>query len=152
MAGRLWRSVPGKPKVVRFLPHFHGWHDHMTSGHANHFDGTPTAGVLAGIAEHGILLPPGEVEAVKRTFASRNDVACVILEPTGTSFGAAPLPPSFLHMLREETETHGSFLIFDEVVTGFRVSPGGAQGEFGIKPDLTPLAKTLPGGLPRGPA
>ena len=150
MAVRLSRSVTGKPKVVRFLTHFHGWHDHMTSGHANHFDGTPTAGVLAGVAEHVILLPPGDVEAVKSTFASRNDIACVILEPTGTSFGAAPLPPSFLHVLREETEKHGIFLIFDEVVTGFRVSPGGAQGEFGIKPDLTSLAKILAGGLPGG--
>src|SRR5262250_1919698 len=56
MAVRLSRSVTGKPKVVRFLTHFHGWHDHMTSGHANHFDGTPTAGVLAGIAEHVLLL------------------------------------------------------------------------------------------------
>jgi glutamate-1-semialdehyde 2,1-aminomutase len=150
MAVRLSRAVTGKSKFVRFLTHFHGWHDHMTSGHANHFDGTPTAGVLAGIAEHVILLPPGDVEAVKRTFASRDDIACVILEPTGTSFGAAPLPPSFLHMLREESEKHGIFLIFDEVVTGFRVSPGGAQGEFGIKPDLTSLAKILAGGLPGG--
>ena len=150
MAVRLSRSVTGKPKFVRFLTHFHGWHDHMTSGHATHFDGTPTAGVLAGIAEHVILLPPGDAEAVKRTFASRSDIACVILEPTGTSFGAAPLPPSFLRMLREETEKRGIFLIFDEVVTGFRVSPGGAQGEFGIKPDLTSLAKILAGGLPGG--
>ena len=150
MAVRLSRSVTGKPIVVRFLTHFHGWHDHMTSGHANHFDGTPTAGVLAGVAEHVILLPPGDVEAAKSTFANRNDIACVILEPTGTSFGAAPMPPSFLHVLREETEKHGIFLIFDEVVTGFRVSPGGAQGEFGIKPDLTSLAKILAGGLPGG--
>ncbi len=150
MAVRLARSVTGKAKFVRFLTHFHGWHDHMTSGHANHFDGTPTAGVLAGIADHVILLPPGDVEAVKRTFASRSDIACVILEPTGTSFGAAPLSPAFLHMLREETQKHGIFLIFDEVVTGFRVSPGGAQGEFGITPDLTSLAKILAGGLPGG--
>ena len=150
MAVRLSRSITGKQKFVRFLTHFHGWHDHMTSGHASHFDGTPTTGVLAGIAEHVILLPPGDVEAVKRTFASRNDIACVMLEPTGTSFGAAPLPPSFLHMLREETKKHGIFLIFDEVVTGFRVSPGGAQAELGIKPDLTSLAKILAGGLPGG--
>jgi glutamate-1-semialdehyde 2,1-aminomutase len=150
MAVRLARSITGKPKVVRFLTHFHGWHDHMTSGHANHFDGTPTTGVLAGIAEHVILLPPGDVEAVRTTFASREDIACVILEPTGASFGAAPLPPSFLAMLREETRKHGILLIFDEVVTGFRVSPGGAQAEFGITPDLTSLAKILSGGLPGG--
>jgi hypothetical protein len=132
MAVRLSRSVTGKPKVVRFLTHFHGWHDHMTSGHASHFDGTPTAGVLAGVAEHVILLPPGDVEAVKRTFASRNDIACVILEPTGTSFGAAPLPPSFLHLLRE-----GQTWQFPDLRRGgdgFRVSPGGAQGSSASRP------------------
>jgi glutamate-1-semialdehyde 2,1-aminomutase len=150
MGVRLARSFTGKPKFVRFLTHFHGWHDHMTSGHANHFDGTPTAGVLAGIAEHVILLPPGDEAAVKQTFASRDDIACVILEPTGTSFGAAPIAPSFLAMLREETHKHGILLIFDEVVTGFRVSPGGAQAQFGITPDLTALAKILSGGLPGG--
>jgi len=150
MAVRLARAVTGKQKFVRFLTHFHGWHDHMTSGHANHFDGTPTAGVLAGIAEHVILLPPGDVEAVRKTFASRDDIACVILEPTGTSFGAAPIAPTFLAMLREETQKRGILLIFDEVVTGFRVSPGGAQAEFGVTPDLTALAKILSGGLPGG--
>lgn len=150
MAVRLARAATGKPKFVRFLTHFHGWHDHMTSGHANHFDGTPTSGVLAGLAEHVILLPPGDVETLRRTFASRDDIACVMLEPTGTSFGAAPLAPSFLAVLREETRKHGVLLIFDEVVTGFRVAPGGAQAEFGVTPDLTALAKILGGGLPGG--
>src|SRR5579862_5476997 len=90
MALRLARAYTGRTKLLRFRGHFHGWHDHMTSGHTNHFDGTATTGVLAGVADHVILLPPGDVEAVKRTFANRNDIACVILEPTGTSFGASP--------------------------------------------------------------
>ncbi len=150
MAVRLARAVTGKPKFIRFLTNFHGWHDHMTSGHANHFDGTATTGVLAGIAENVILLPPGDVAALRQTLESRDDIACVILEPTGASFGAAPLAPSFLSILREETLKHGIHLIFDEVVTGFRVSPGGAQAEFGVTPDLTALAKILAGGLPGG--
>jgi len=150
MGVRLARAFTGKPKFVRFLTHFHGWHDHMTSGHTNHFDGTPTTGVLTGIAEHVILLPPGDEAAVRETFASRSDIACVILEPTGTSFGAAPIAPSFLTFLREETRKHGILLIFDEVITGFRVSPGGAQAQFGVKPDLTAVAKILAGGLPGG--
>ncbi len=150
MAVRLSRAATGKPKFVRFLTNFHGWHDHMTSGHANHFDGTPTIGVIQGIAENVILLPPGDAAALKQTFESRDDIACVILEPTGASFGAAPLAPAFLSILREETQKRGILLIFDEVITGFRVSPGGAQAEFGVTPDLTALAKILAGGLPGG--
>ncbi|MCC7048593.1 MAG: aminotransferase class III-fold pyridoxal phosphate-dependent enzyme [Alphaproteobacteria bacterium] len=150
MALRLARAFTGKPKVVRFLTHFHGWHDHMTAGHASHFDGTPTAGVVAGIAEHTILLPPGDTAAMRALFQRRDDIAAAILEPTGASFGMVPHPRDFVAALREETRKAGSLLIFDEVVTGFRVSPGGAQQEYGILPDLTSLAKILAGGLPGG--
>ncbi|HUN48109.1 MAG TPA: aminotransferase class III-fold pyridoxal phosphate-dependent enzyme [Stellaceae bacterium] len=150
MAVRLARAFTGKPKFIRFLTNFHGWHDHMTAGHASHFDGTPTTGVLAGIAENVVLLPQGDAAALKQTLGSRDDIGCVILEPTGASFGAAPLAPGFLSILREETAKRGILLIFDEVITGFRVSPGGAQAEFGVTPDLTALAKILAGGLPGG--
>jgi len=150
MAVRLARAATGKPRIVRFLTQFHGWHDHMTSGHANHFDGTPTAGVLADIAANAILLPPGNRAALRQALEGRDDIACIIVEPTGTNFGAAPLAPEFLSILREETSNRGILLVFDEVITGFRVSPGGAQGEFGITPDVTALAKVLGGGLPGG--
>jgi glutamate-1-semialdehyde 2,1-aminomutase len=150
MALRLARASTGKPRIVRFLTQFHGWHDHMTTGHANHFDGTATAGVLADVANNVILLPPGDEGALRQTLASHDDIACVIVEPTGTNFGTAPLAPSFLSVLRDETSKHDVLLIFDEVITGFRVSPGGAQAEFGIMPDLTTLAKILAGGLPGG--
>ncbi len=150
MAVRLARAFTGKPKLARFMTHYSGWYDSMTPGYANHFDGTPTTGVIAGIAENVILLPPGDVAAMREAFGAHDDIAAVILEPTGSAFGTAPLAPSFLTALREETEKHGILLIFDEVVTGFRVAPGGAQQHFGIMPDLTALAKILAGGLPGG--
>src|SRR5690606_4521574 len=81
---------------------------------------------------------------------SDEDIAAVILEPTGASFGMVPLPEGYLAGLRELTSVHGVLLIFDEVVTGFRVSPGGAQAHYGITPDLSTLAKILAGGLPGG--
>src|SRR6185437_13835353 len=77
-----------------------------------------------------------------------DDIAAAIIEPTGSGFGTVPHAPSFLEALREETRKKGAILIFDEVVTGFRVSPGGAQREYGITPDLTALAKIVAGGLP----
>src|SRR6185437_7720556 len=134
MALRLARAFTGKPRIVRFLTHFHGWHDHMTAGHASHFDGTPTAGVLADIATNAILLPPGDIAAMRAAFAAHDDIAAAILEPTGASFGAVPHSRDFLAALREETARRGVILVFDEVVTGFRVAPGGAQAAFGIRP------------------
>ena len=148
MAVRLARAHTGRATLARFKGHFHGWHDHMTSGYTNHFDGSPTPGVLAGVAEKSILLPPGDLAAAAAAFASDPDIAAVILEPTGSSFGQVPLAPEFLHGLRRLTEQHGILLIFDEVVTGFRVSPGGAQTAFGIRPDLSTFAKIVAGGLP----
>src|SRR5204863_5815968 len=140
----------GKTKLVRFLTNFHGWHDHMTAGHASHFDGSATAGVIAEIAAHTILLPPGDTAAMRAALAGDDDVAAVIVEPTGASFGMVPLAPEFLAALREATAKRGVLLIFDEVITGFRVSKGGAQGRYGVTPDLTALAKILAGGLPGG--
>jgi glutamate-1-semialdehyde 2,1-aminomutase len=150
MAVRLARAFTGKSKLVRFMTHYHGWSDHMTPGYANHFDGTPTTGVLKGVSDNVLLLPQGDVTAMREALAADKDIAAVILEPTGSAFGTAPLVPSFLSALREETQKHDIILIFDEVVTGFRVSPGGAQAHFGVTPDLTTLAKILAGGFPGG--
>src|SRR6202043_4083001 len=80
----------------------------------------------------------------------KGEIAAAIIEPTGANGGRLPIGPGFLHALRRLTAEHGGLLIFDEVVNGFRVSPGGAQEAFGIKPDLTTLAKILAGGLPGG--
>ena len=147
LALRLARAFTGRDKLLRFKGHFHGWHDHMTIGFANHFDGSPTPGVLPGIAQGLVLATPGDLADVERLLAG-GDVAAVIVEPTGASFGQVPLRPEFLHGLRAATERHGTLLIMDEVITGFRVSPGGAQAAYGIRPDLTSLAKIVAGGMP----
>ena len=150
MALRLARAYTGRSKLVRFRGHFHGWNDHMTSGQANHYDGTPTSGVLNGIADNVLLCDPNDVEGITRIFNDHKDIAAVFLEPTGASFGKMPILPSFLALLRDLTKQAGTVLIFDEVVTGFRVSPGGAQAALGITPDMTTLAKVVAGGLPGG--
>jgi glutamate-1-semialdehyde 2,1-aminomutase len=150
MALRLARAFTGKSKIIRFKHHFHGWHDHMTSGYASHFDGSPTPGVLPGVTTGLVLAEQNDAEGLARLLDDDDDIAAAILEPTGAHGAQLPIDPGFLVTLRELTREHGVLLIFDEVVTGFRVSPGGAQGEYGIRPDLTTLAKILAGGLPGG--
>ena len=150
MALRLARAATGRTKLLRFRGHYHGWHDHMTSGYSNHFDGTPTTGVLAGIADQVLLADPNDADGVTDLFERHRDIAAVILEPTGANFGRMPIRPDFLRLLRALTAASGALLIFDEVVTGFRVSPGGAQAAVGVTPDLTTLAKIVAGGLPGG--
>jgi len=149
LALRLARAYTGKRKIIHFATHFHGWQDHVTSGYSSHFDGTPTTGVLPGVAEYSILLAPGDTDAVAAALAE-GDVAAIILEPTGATFGLVPVDPDHLAALRELTSKYDTLLVFDEVVTGFRVSPGGAQAALGVTPDLATFAKILAGGLPGG--
>ncbi|MGZ9076991.1 MAG: aspartate aminotransferase family protein [Burkholderiales bacterium] len=150
LALRLARAQTGKRRIIRFATHFHGWHDQVAGGVHDHFDGSPNAGVLQGVAENTTLVAPNDVAAVERVIDSRKDVAAVILEPVGSSSGIVPTPPEVLGALRDITKRHGVILIFDEVVTGFRVAPGGAQAFYGVTPDLTTMAKILAGGLPGG--
>jgi glutamate-1-semialdehyde 2,1-aminomutase len=150
LAMRLARAFTGKCKLLRFIGHFHGWQDHVAFGVSNHQDGTPTTGVLAEVAENIVLCPPGDIDCVREILARRDDVAAVILEPTGASWGQIPLPEGFLTQLREVTAARDVLLIFDEVISGFRCSPGGAQAYYGVTPDLTTLAKILAGGFPGG--
>lgn len=150
MAVRLVRAFTGKPKILRFRTHFHGWHDHLMTGWTSHYDGTPTTGVLPGIAGASVLVDPNDIDGVRAALAGDPEIAAVILEPTGASFGMVPTRDGFLHDLREVTAEHGVLLVFDEVVTGFRVAPGGAQEVYGIRPDVTLLAKIVAGGLPGG--
>ncbi len=149
MALRLARAYTGRDTVIRFRTHFHGWNDHMASGQAVHMDGTPTPGVVSGITAATVLVDPNDKAGVEQAFADHS-VAGVILEPTGSSTGMVPIAPGFLAFLREQCDKHGSVLIFDEVVTGFRVSPGGAQQASGVTPDLGTFAKIIAGGLPGG--
>ena len=136
MALRLARSFTGKNKFVRFKTHFHGWHDHMTAGYTSHFDGGATAGVIDGVADNVVLVSPQDISEIKSVLKSDSDIAAVIVEPTGSSFGMVPMTQEFLQSVRKYTEEQGVIFIFDEVVTGFRCSPGGAQQAFNINPDL----------------
>ncbi len=140
MAVRLARAFTGRTKILKFTNHFHGWNDYVAAG----------AGIPDKTAQTVILIPAGDAEAVEQALEADGDTAAVILEPTGAKGGALPVRPSFLRRLREVTARRGVVLIFDEVVTGFRVGPGGAQERFGVRPDLTTMAKVVAGGFPGG--
>ena len=143
MALKLVRAYTGKSKIIKFQEHFHGWHDYVVIG------GSDAGGVPEETAQTMIVLPPNDIGIVAQAVQD-NDVAAIILEPTGAHMGAEPVTPAFLSELRELTEKEGVVLIFDEVVTGFRTSSGGAQAYYGVTPDVTTLAKILAGGLPGG--
>ena len=148
LALRLARAHTGRAKTMRIVGHFHGWHDHVASGFLSHFDGTPARGVLDGIAENVVLTPSNDLEAAARLLRDDDDVAAIILEPTGATWGQVPLAPSYVAGLRELATEHGVVLIFDEVICGFRCSPGGAQEALGITADMATLGKIVTGGMP----
>jgi glutamate-1-semialdehyde 2,1-aminomutase len=150
MALRLARSYTGKKKLVKFEGHFHGWHDHVVEGVQPPYEVPVSPGLLDEIVGSTVLCPPNDAPALERLLAGDREIACVIIEPTGASFGAIPTKGEFLRELRRITAAHGVLLIFDEVISGFRVSPGGAQAYYQVEPDLTTLAKVLAGGLPGG--
>jgi glutamate-1-semialdehyde 2,1-aminomutase len=134
---------------LKFAGHFHGWHDAVTPGSdLPHFD--PVPGVTDSVAKDTVVIAPNDRAIVERALTTDPSIGCVILEPTGGHWGQVPMRGPFLQALRDLTTTHGRLLIFDEVITGFRVSPGGAQAHYGVTPDLTTLAKILAGGLPGG--
>lgn len=151
LALRLARVFTGRPKIMHFHGHFHGWHDHVAFGVQSRFDGSPSPGVLPGIAHNVVMAPPQDLETTRQLLDQHaEELAAVILEPTGASWGQVPVTPQFLRELRTLTRQRGIVLIFDEVISGFRCAPGGAQGFYGITPDLTTLAKILAGGFPGG--
>jgi glutamate-1-semialdehyde 2,1-aminomutase len=150
LALRLARAFSGKPKVVRFRGHFHGWHDGVTAGAMSHFDGGVPSGIPAALVEQTILLPADDICHIAQVLATRSDIAAVLIEPSGASWGQVPLSPGFLAGLHNLTRSHGVLLVFDEVITGFRWSRGGAQRRYAITPDLCVLAKIVAGGLPGG--
>ena len=150
MAIRLARAHSGRRKIVRFIGHFHGWHDHVAFGVRSHLDGSPTPGVLEAVADAVVLVPPNALDELESVLAEDDDVAAVMIETIGVHTGSVPTPADVLERLRALTAKAGVLLIFDEVVTGFRVSPGGAQGLYGVTPDLTLLGKIVAGGFPGG--
>lgn len=149
MAVRLARAATGKEKLIKFEHHFHGWNDTLTGGMLPDLEEPWAAGIPASVLAEQVIVPPNDVQAVERAL-QQHDVAAIILEPTGAHMGQVPIEPQLLRDLRDLCSSTGVILIFDEVVTGFRASPGGVQARYGVIPDLTTLAKILAGGLPGG--
>ena len=150
LALRVARAFKGKPKILRFATNFHGWHDQVAFAASSGFDGTPPSGITEDNIENTVLCDPNDIAQVARALDSRDDIAAAILEPTGASFGRVPTRGEFLRQLRTLTRERGVLLIFDEVITGFRVAPGGAQEYYGVTPDLALFAKIVAGGFPGG--
>jgi glutamate-1-semialdehyde 2,1-aminomutase len=150
MALRLARLHSGRPKFLRFQGHFHGWHDYVTIAADPPYESLSVPGVPEGVAGQCVAVPPNDLNRVEEAFKNNPDIGAVILEPTGGHWGAVPIRGAFLKGLRELCTRHDRLLIFDEVITGFRVAPGGAQEYYDVTPDVTTLAKILAGGLPGG--
>lgn len=150
MAIRVARAFTGHSKIVKFEYHYHGWHDAVALGIVPPFEQSWSAGIPKNVAADTLLVPFNDLEAISLLLANDDQIACVILEPAGGFNDTIPVNPDFLHGLRKLTSEHDVLLIFDEVVTGFRYAPGGAQEYFGVTPDLTALGKILGGGLPAG--
>ncbi len=149
LAMRLARAHTGREVVVKIHGHFHGWHDYAMIGYMPPFDIPSSNGVPGAIARTIRPVPLHDLGAMEEALRPR-DVAAVILEADGPIAGTVPVPPGYLQALRELTTRYESLLVFDEVVTGFRLSPGGAQQHFGVTPDLATFAKIVAGGVPAG--
>lgn len=152
-AVRLARGFTGRDLILKFEGCYHGHADSLLAGSSGSglatfgIPGSP--GVTEGAARDTLTVPYNDLEAVRTAFAERGDaIAAVIVEPVAANMGVVPPEPGFLEGLREATAEHGALLIFDEVITGFRIGFGGAQSAFAIGPDLTVLGKVMGGGLP----
>ena len=177
MALRVARIVSGRTKIIKFAGHFHGWHDLViissepphpepkaSGGHqpsdasatsiaVHHEMLSPedyaTPGVTSGVSRDLIIVPPNDLSALAKAI-DEHQPACVIHEGNGARWGVVPARAEFLRGVRQLTRDKGVIFILDEVITGFRVAPGGFQEVCGIQPDLTTFAKVLAGGLPGG--
>lgn len=151
---RVARGFTSRPKIVKFEGCYHGHGDSLLvrAGSGVATLGLPDSpGVLAEVAQNTITVPFNDVAALEAVFDQAGDqIAAVIIEPVVGNMGCVPPAENYLQSVRRITEKHGSVLIFDEVMTGFRVSFGGAQQLYGIKPDMTTLGKIIGGGLPVG--
>jgi len=151
---RLARGFTRRDKFIKFDGCYHGHADSLlvkAGSGALTFGNPDSAGVPADFAKHTIVLPFNDVDAVKAAFAAnKKEIAAIIVEPVPGNAGLYLPRPGFLEFLRQITKANGAILILDEVMTGFRLAPGGAQERFSISPDLTCLGKIIGGGLPVG--
>ena len=153
-AVRLARGFTKRDKIIKFDGCYHGHVDSLlvkAGSGALTFGHPDSAGVPASFTQHTIVVPYNDTDAVKAVFAANaGQIAGIILEPVAGNAGLYVPRPGWLEFLREITSANGALLIFDEVMTGFRLAPGGAQERFGIKPDLSCFGKVIGGGLPVG--
>lgn len=150
---RLARGITGRTRLVKFEGCYHGHADSLLvkAGSGVATLGLPDSpGVPAALAENTITLPFNNAQALEQVFTEHPDIAAVIIEPVVGNMGCVPPLPGYLEAVRKLTRDHGALLIFDEVMTGFRVARGGAQQRYGITPDITTLGKIIGGGLPVG--
>ena len=151
---RLARAYTGRDKILKFEGCYHGHSDGLLikGGSGQATLGVPDSpGVPAGYAQNTVVAPYNDAWSVEKIFrAFPGDIAAIIVEPVAANMGVVPPQPGFLPRLRSITSEYGALLIFDEVITGFRLGRGGAQGVFGVKPDLTCLGKIIGCGLPIG--
>jgi glutamate-1-semialdehyde 2,1-aminomutase len=149
---RLARGFTGRSLIVKFEGCYHGHADALlvkAGSGALTFGNPSSAGVPPETAAHTVVLDYNDAAQVKALFDARGaEIACVIVEPVAGNMNLVLPAPGFLQTLREQCARHGAVLVFDEVMTGFRVAPGGAQARYGIRPDLTTLGKVIGGGLP----
>jgi glutamate-1-semialdehyde 2,1-aminomutase len=151
-AVRLARGITGRDKIVKMTGHYHGHVDSLLvqAGSAATTLGTPNSpGVTPGAVADTLLCPFNDIEYLKELFRAHPEgIAAILLEPVAGNMGLVPPRPGYLEAIRELTEKSGTILLFDEVMTGFRLSLGGAQELYGIKPDLSAFGKIIGGGLP----
>ena len=151
---RLARGYTGRDTIIKFEGCYHGHSDSLLvkAGSGALTFGVPSSpGVPAAFAQHTLTLPYNDIAAVRETLSKvGKDIACIIVEPVAGNMNCVPPVPGFLEGLREVCDEHGVVLIFDEVMTGFRVALGSAQGHFGVTPDLSTFGKIVGGGMPVG--
>jgi len=151
---RLARGFTHRDKIIKFDGCYHGHADSLlvkAGSGALTFGHPDSLGVPADFAKHTIVLPYNDTESVKAAFAAyKNEIACIIVEPVPGNAGLYLPKPGYLEFLKKVTQENGALLIFDEVMTGFRLALGGAQERFGIRPDLSCFGKIIGGGLPVG--
>ncbi|TCD22815.1 glutamate-1-semialdehyde-2,1-aminomutase [Pseudomonas sp. IC_126] len=151
---RLARGYTGRDSIIKFEGCYHGHSDSLLvkAGSGALTQGVPSsAGVPAAFAKHTLTLPFNDLAAVEQMLAEvGSEVACIIVEPVAGNMNCVPPAPGYLQGLREQCDKHGVVLIFDEVMTGFRVALGGAQAHYGVTPDLTTFGKIIGGGMPVG--
>ncbi len=147
LAMRLARAFTRRMKVVRFEGHFGGWHDYVGKGSMPPFDTPATLGIPPGTLESMVIVP-ADLDALETLLKRDRDIAAIMLEPSGASWGTVPLTLSFNRQLRDLATQYEVLLIYDEVITGFRYSAGGYQRLAGVRPDMTVLGKIMAGGLP----